>query len=311
MSAIHTTKESFSERFHFEETDQPLGQGGFAKVYKAQDALRNRAVALKFYTGNTSHKYNLVAEIKKVINLQHPNLIKYYEVYEFKDYPAQVVVMEYAEEGDLHDYIHKKGYKFTKAMLGDILQGLVALEKAAIIHRDIKESNILLTEEAGRLMAKITDFGISKDTNDTAPADSRIGTPLYAAPEIEAPKTFGIDGKVTYNADLWSLGITLFVIFKKEFPFPDVKELMSMAVTKKVQQEIASIPSPFNKVIRACLVKKAQNRVQSAQELLSLLQSGIVIKEVRKSSQVIVKRRKTTKPKEERKRKIKINNIKK
>ena len=70
----------FQTRYEFDPKKDLLGKGGFSKVYKANDILLERTVALKFFTAKTSEKYQILNEIKRVIRFEHPNLCKYYDV---------------------------------------------------------------------------------------------------------------------------------------------------------------------------------------------------------------------------------------
>jgi serine/threonine protein kinase len=91
-----------------------LGKGGFSTVYKAEDKLLNRFVALKFFKSQELHKYDVLAEIRKVIQLEHPNITRYYDVATLENRTVhgevekvQVGVMEYINSGDIKN-ISKK-----------------------------------------------------------------------------------------------------------------------------------------------------------------------------------------------------------
>jgi serine/threonine protein kinase len=117
--------------------------------------------------------------------------------------------MELANAGDLKDFARANpGSPMLYKLLKDVLLGLEYLHSKGIIHRDLKAQNILLVKQDGVLTAKISDFGISKDTGSGGQSSSMmVGTIEYMAPEQFSPAKYGIDGKVGSNLDLWSFGI--------------------------------------------------------------------------------------------------------
>ena len=135
---------NFKERYNYNPKTDLIGKGGFSKVFKAKDTLLDRDVALKVFTSETAGKYDLIKEIQKVINLNHPNLCRYFDVAVLDNVTAfgeeekvQIGVMEYLEAGDLRQYYSKHNDSLKK-LLTDVLRGLAFLHKKRIIHRDFK-----------------------------------------------------------------------------------------------------------------------------------------------------------------------------
>src|SRR5215213_9263550 len=102
----------FHTRYEFNPKTDLLSNGVFSKVYKATDTLLDRTVALKFFTSNTSEKYQVLNEIKKVIRFEHPNLCKYYDaaVLSTKNIVGEIEkfevgIMEYLDAGDFTTYL--------------------------------------------------------------------------------------------------------------------------------------------------------------------------------------------------------------
>lgn len=169
----------FKNRYQYNPKTDLLGRGGFATVYKAHDALLNRTVALKFFA-NSGDKHTLIQEISRAINLERPNLCRYYDaaLQENSNFHGEVEkmeigVMEYLDGGDLKTYVRAHPDKLNKLLI-DVLHGLSYLHEHGIIHRDLKPQNILIKNTSQGSVAKITDFGISKDAGSSNTSSSQL-----------------------------------------------------------------------------------------------------------------------------------------
>src|SRR5687768_13958593 len=134
----------FRKRYVYNPKQDLLGKGGFSRVFKANDVLLEREVALKVFNPEQSAQYDLITEIKKVIKFQQENLCRYYDVAILEnvnafgeDEQVQVGVMEYLDGGELKSYL-KKHPQYLNKLLCDVLKGLSYLHKRSIIHRDLK-----------------------------------------------------------------------------------------------------------------------------------------------------------------------------
>jgi serine/threonine protein kinase len=277
----------FKERYIYNPANDLLGKGGFARVYKAQDKLLNRTVALKFFVRDTSEKHTLIKEISKAITLDHPNLCRYFDaaivesnnVHGEKE-TIEVGVMEYLEAGNIQTYL-KLHPQHLEKLLEDVLKGITFLHENNIIHRDLKAQNILVTETARGPVAKITDFGISKTTgSETTSSSALLGTIEYMAPEQFHPEKYGINRKISTNLDFWGFGLLLYEIYTGEKYFGNSREEMTTArVMNSILQEddfskLNKLPEPYRSIAKKCLVKNANERVQNAEELIGLLKKG-------------------------------------
>src|SRR5688572_2162030 len=140
----------FQTRYKFDPKTDLLGRGGFSKVYRANDTLLDRTVALKFFTADASEKYQVLNEIKKVIQFEHPNLCKYYDIVLLSGKnivgeaeKIEVGILEYLDLGDLKTYLKNNPQHIDKLLM-DVLKGLSYLHKKGIVHRDLKPQNILI-----------------------------------------------------------------------------------------------------------------------------------------------------------------------
>lgn len=279
----------FRERYLFDSGKDFIGKGGFSKVFRAYDTIRKRTVALKFYTGTESEKYDIISEINRMDNIVHPNLVRYYDANIIDSVNAlgekeqiQVGIMEYADAGDIGVFFSTPhSPAVTHHVIMGILQGICYLHNSGIAHRDLKPKNILLSSEGGVTQAKIGDFGISKkvDKTDEASISSQLlGSVEYMAPEQFAPAVYGINGKLGTNADLWSLGIILYEIFTQQLPFGSrtkgitYEQILNNILFQELNVDYDAVPEPYRSVIRRCLVKSAAKRAQHAEELIAILE---------------------------------------
>lgn len=276
----------FLDRYKYTPSTDLIGKGGFARVYKATDTLLDREVAIKVFNATDAGQYTVVEEIKKAIRLQHPNLLRYYDVAIVENNNAlgeneiiQIGVMELANAGDLKQFARKNPQSPALfKLLQQVLSGLEYLHQKGIIHRDLKPQNILLVEEDGEITAKISDFGISKNLDSgTNSASMAIGTIEYMAPEQFSPTKYGINGKIGTNVDLWSFGIMVHELLTNEPLFGQrngnttAEQIMNAILSQTVPPDVENLPHPYKKVVKKCLVSDAKERIQKANELLKLL----------------------------------------
>lgn len=279
----------FRERYTFDSKKDFIGKGGFSRVYKAYDNIRKRYVALKFYKGNVSDKYDIISEINRMDDAIHPNVIRYYDANIIDSVNAigetehiQVGIMEYANAGDISIFFQvKRSPKVVNAIIKDILQGLAYLHENGIAHRDLKPKNILLSKDKkGKLTAKIADFGISKrmDADDAMMSSQLMGSVEYMAPEQFAPAMFGMNQKLGTNVDLWSLGIIIYELYTQNLPFGsrttgiNYEQILNNILFNDLNIDYNRVAEPHRTIIKRCLVKKAADRAKDATELLAILE---------------------------------------
>lgn len=184
-----------------------LGRGAFGKVFKAESITDHSfEVAIKVLTKKHMSKTDIneiYSEVQILNSLDHPNIVKYYEVYE--DKKSLYIVMEYCSGSNLYEKLTYQGIKYSETECAKLAQQLLLsvhhCHSSKITHRDIKLENIMITEDS---QAKLIDFGLSKNATQADIMKSMTGTPYYMAPEVFESDKYG-------NAvDLWSLGVVLF-----------------------------------------------------------------------------------------------------
>jgi formylglycine-generating enzyme required for sulfatase activity len=279
----------FQQRYEFNPKTDLLGKGGFSKVYKATDTLLERTVALKFFTGTISDKYQVLNEIKKVIRFEHPNLCKYYDIAVLSNKNVvgeteqiEVGIMEYIDAGDFKTYTRKNPQHVDKLLI-DVLKGLAYLHRHGMAHRDLKPQNILVKTDEDEPVSKITDFGISKlIASEDANSSTLLGTIEYMAPEQFNPKKYGINGRITTNLDLWSFGLLVYEAVCHESFFGSrsggisAEQVMANILSEASLAKLDTMPAKYREIVKRCLVKNAAERVQNALELIPLFENRII-----------------------------------
>ena len=208
-----------------------LGSGLSSQVFKVLDETTGESKVAKIYEDNETSTYLKEAQIFKMIQqINHPNLIKYYES-DFDDLTQQgnttkkmYAILEYASKGCLFDALIKTKAGFTEDVCQYILLNLLnavdALHKEGICHRDLKTENIVLVGD--RYDIKLIDFGFAakyvNEENKPKKLRKSVGTAAYCAPEILERKPY--DGT---KADIFSIGAILFVLMTKNFGFVEAK----------------------------------------------------------------------------------------
>ena len=201
---------------------EPLGAGGLGRVWLARDRADDRLVAIKkcaLPDGLAPEAAELffdwtVREAFALSRLSHPNVVRTFDVLPGDDAPW--IVMEYVPARSLQDVIDESG-PLPPPQVASIglamLDGLLAVRRAGMLHLDIKPSNVLIADD-GRAM--LTDFGPAVTTEGLralAAAGIVLGSPKYLAPERL------LDGEALPESDLWSLGATLYYAVEGRPPF--------------------------------------------------------------------------------------------
>nr|XP_029543855.1 MAP/microtubule affinity-regulating kinase 3 isoform X12 [Oncorhynchus nerka] len=208
-----------------------IGKGNFAKVKLARHILTGREVAIKIIDKtqlNSNSLQKLFREVRIMKLLNHPNIVKLFEVIETER--TLYLVMEYASGGEVFDYLVAHGRmkeKEARAKFRQIVSAVQYCHQKHIVHRDLKAENLLLDAD---MNIKIADFGFSNEFTMGNKLDTFCGSPPYAAPELFQGKKY--DGP---EVDVWSLGVILYTLVSGSLPFDgqNLKELRERVLRGK------------------------------------------------------------------------------
>ncbi|HSA96410.1 MAG TPA: serine/threonine-protein kinase [Acidobacteriota bacterium] len=241
-----------------------LGSGGFGSVYLAKDTWLDIKVAIKVPHKQSAELYKLLKEPRLQAALNHPNIVRMLAAEKEKN--VFFMVMEYVKGPTLEKIMEKERVLGTDQAIDYIKQicyGVDHAHKAKIIHRDLRPSNIIVSEDG---TAKITDFGTSAWLNAVPYASTRIGSPPYMAPEQFL-------GKAGYQSDLYSLGCIFYEMIIGRPPIfdPDPFKILEKAQQGQITPPRIKnnrVPREIDGLIMKALAAKVEDRFQSASEII-------------------------------------------
>jgi NIMA (never in mitosis gene a)-related kinase len=225
-----------------------LGEGSFGKCFLAECTNTGEKYAIKeidIRQMSTAEKDEALKEAKILERLQHPNIIRFHEVYRTKN-GKLCIVMDYADGGDLQEKIKsQRGRLFSEREVLDLfVQLCLALKHVhdrKVLHRDIKSQNVFLS---GSTRVKLGDFGIARVLRNTCEkARTMVGTPYYLSPEIIENKPY------SFKSDVWSLGVMLYELCALKPPF-DASSLHFLAM-KIVRGNYAPVPPHYSRDLKS------------------------------------------------------------
>ena len=256
-----------------------IGSGGMGEVYLAEDIRLNRKVALKLlpskFTNDKDRIRRFEREAKAASGLNHPNILTIYDIGQFDS--SSFIASEFIDGETLRQRIRK-----SKIPLKEILsisiqvaEALDAAHGAGIIHRDIKPENIMLRKDG---YVKVLDFGLAKLTENSEPSASSdietlaktqsgivLGTIRYMSPE----QARGLE--IDARSDLFSIGVVLYEMISGKVPFDGAtfSDVLAAILEKQPPELDAHIPDDLQWIIRKALAKDADERYQTAKDLLA------------------------------------------
>jgi len=244
--------------------ERSLGSGGFGAVFLAKDTWLNIEVAIKVPHKQSTELFKLLKEPRLQAALNHPNIVRM--IAAEKEKKVFFMVMEYIRGKTLEEIIDKEKALDSEKAIEYTMQIVSAVNHAhtnKIIHRDLRPSNIIISEKD---KVKIADFGTSAWLNNVPYASTRIGSPPYMAPEQFL-------GKASYRSDIYSVGCIFYEMIIGRPPIfdPDPFKILEKAQEGKItppRLKNNKVPKEVDKVIMKCLSSKIEERYKKASEIM-------------------------------------------
>jgi serine/threonine protein kinase len=260
-----------------------VGEGGMGVVYKAEDQRLERVVALKVireFDGDDTRRRRFWQEARAAAQVAHPNACRIYDIAEVQDH--LVLVMEFIEGESLARRLERGSLPAREAgqIALALLSALEAFHKIGIVHRDVKPSNIVLSNGGTKLL----DFGIAKHVRSNANEETAatlgnatapgifLGTPRYASPEQFR------DRPVDARSDIFSLGVVLFEMLTGQPPFSgETFGELAHAVLEGSPPALSGSPAiaAMGRIVHRALSREPQDRYASAEAMAAELRATL------------------------------------
>eukprot|EP00050_Salpingoeca_kvevrii_P006477 m.289658 g.289658 ORF g.289658 m.289658 type:complete len:529 (+) comp12166_c0_seq1:653-2239(+) len=275
--ATISTPQGFVGMYDFRET---LGTGHFSVVKVAQHVISKRRVAVKIIEKCKLDKDELAHlhhEVRVMKLIRHPHVVRLYQVV---DTPSRLyLILELGSGGDLYDYITTNGAlpeAQAKDIFVQIAEAVAFCHQHHIVHRDLKPENVVFCSEKNQTdhIVKVTDFGLSNNFSPGEMMKTCVGSLCYSAPEVLMQDPY--DGPA---ADVWSLGVILFMLVTGRLPFSEANE--SATVTKICDADYSvpdEMPEGCKDLISKMLVKCPNDRISVSAVLSHPWLDGVKIR---------------------------------
>ena len=262
---------------------EKIGVGGMAEVFRGQDTVLGRIVAIKVMLSQFASDSSFAARFKQeaaaAANLQNPHIVNIYDWgYDCNSY---FIVMEYIPGSDLKNAINERGAinpRKVAEIASQVCSALSTAHRQDIIHRDIKPQNIIIQPDGN---VKVMDFGIAHAKNSTMDQTGAVlGTAHYISPEQAQGK------ELTYASDIYSLGLVMYeaITGKLAFEGPDAVSIAMKQVSENPVAPSLMVPGihpSLEAIIMNCLHKNPSQRFITALDMQIALKDYLAGRPVR------------------------------
>lgn len=240
-----------------------IGEGGYGQVKEVVEkktGCKRASKSIQIKHLKKSEVENIVREIETLKKLDHPGVLKIFQVYRESDYFH--IITDLCTGGELYDKIIKKkklSENIAANHMFDIVSTVKYLHESGVMHRDLKPDNILFEDNSSNSRLKIIDFGASKSFKKGKIYDEIVGTPYYIAPEV-------LSCAYTEKCDIWSIGIILYTMLSGSPPFTgssnsEIYEKILEEPLSFNSPEWSSVSSSAKSLLKRVLVKDPKKRI--------------------------------------------------
>ncbi|KAH8233354.1 hypothetical protein KR026_007236 [Drosophila bipectinata] len=239
--------------------EETLGSGHFAVVKLARHVFTGAKVAVKVVDKtklDEVSKAHLFQEVRCMKLVQHPNVVRLYEVIDTQT--KLYLVLELGDGGDLYDYImkHDTGLseELARKYFRQILRAITYCHQLHVVHRDLKPENVVFFEKLG--LVKLTDFGFSNKFSPGQKLETFCGSLAYSAPEILLGDSYDAPA-----VDIWSLGVILYMLVCGQAPFEKANDSETLTMIMDCKYTVPShVSTDCRNLIASMLVRDPKKR---------------------------------------------------
>jgi len=254
----------------FYKIGKTLGEGAYGKVYQVQHRTTGMIRGMKAIKKKSvlkEEQEKLFSEVSILKDLDHPNIVKLYELFQDENY--YYLIMEFCTGGELFDRIqamHSFTEKIAAEYMKQILSAVVYCHSKGIVHRDLKPENLLLDSKGLDARLKVIDFGTSKKFSAGVKMTQKFGTAYYIAPEV-------LNKNYDEKCDVWSCGVIMYILLCGYPPFGgandrEILQKVKLGRYKFDEEDWGKISEDAKNLIKKMLTFNPTDRI-SAREALN------------------------------------------